>query len=292
MSPTISSITSSSVTMPAWPPYSSSTIAIWKPSLRSSAISGSSRSESGTTTGLAIRCLTRVVPRSWTGTPTAFFTWTVPTTASCSSSTGKREWPVRRASSMTASARSPSSRLKVRIRGVMISPAVRVPNSTLRSMSSAASASRVPSSALRWISEASSVELRAERSSSCAFAVPLRTLIGSPLTAVNARRKPWVALAVPIGRARAMFFGTSSPNTIVRRVETTRPIVTAVGPTALSGRPSAVSGSRMSSDVVGSASQPMPRLVIVMPSCAPERLLDRRRNDFSTPCARPSPLAA
>ena len=47
--------------MPAKPPYSSMTTAIWKPSSRSSASSGSRRSESGTTIGLAIRCLTLVV---------------------------------------------------------------------------------------------------------------------------------------------------------------------------------------------------------------------------------------
>ena len=73
----------------------------------------------------------------------------------------------------------------MRTRGVMISPAVRVPNSTDRSISSAVSTSRVPRSAERWMSEASSVELRAERSSSCgsmprrrtnALAEPLSTL--------------------------------------------------------------------------------------------------------------------
>ena len=55
----------------------------------------------------------------------------------------------------------------MRTRGVMISPAVREPNSTDRSISSAVSGSRVPTDAERAISEASSVELRAERSSSC-----------------------------------------------------------------------------------------------------------------------------
>ena len=72
-----------------------------------------------------------------------------------------------RAASSTAIARSLASRLMVRTRGVMISPAVRGPNSTERSISSAVSASRVPWSAERAISEASSVEERAERSSSC-----------------------------------------------------------------------------------------------------------------------------
>jgi hypothetical protein len=69
----------------------------------------------------------------------------------------------------------------------MISPAVRDPNSTDRSISSAVSASRVPWSAERAISEASSVEERADRSSSCgsipsartiALAEPLRSRIG------------------------------------------------------------------------------------------------------------------
>ena len=94
----------------------------------------------------------------------------------------------------------------------MISPAVRVPNSTERSISSAVSTSRVPWSAERWIRLASSVELRAERSSSwgsipslrtSAFAEPLSTRIGHAAPAVNARWSPWVARAVCIGRAMA-----------------------------------------------------------------------------------------
>ena len=137
--------------------------------------------------GRTIRCLTLVVVRSCTGSATACLTWTVPATLSSSSSTGNREWPLDRVRSMTAWARSLSSRDRVRIRGVMISPAVRVPNSTERSISSAVSASRVPSSAERAINEASSVELRAERSSSCgsmpsrrtsALAAPLRKRMG------------------------------------------------------------------------------------------------------------------
>ena len=150
MSPTISSTTSSRVTMPAWPPYSSRTTAIWKPSSRSSASSGSSRSESGTTIGLTIRCLTRVVGRSCTrqrdgvldvhGADDGVVVRRAPGSGSGRSA---------RASSMTALARSLASRLMVRTRGVMISPAVRVPNSTERSISSAVSASRVPWSAER-----------------------------------------------------------------------------------------------------------------------------------------------
>ena len=77
--------------MPACPPYSSRTTAIWKPSPRRIESSGSSRSESGTTIGLAMMCLTLVVARSGTGSATACLTWTVPTTLSSASSTGNRE---------------------------------------------------------------------------------------------------------------------------------------------------------------------------------------------------------
>ena len=106
---------------------------------------------------------------------------------------------------MTVEARSVSSTVVVRTRGVMISPAVRVPNSTLRSISSAVSASRVPWTAERWTREASSSELRAERSSSwgsmprrrtSALAEPLSTRIGHLLRAVKPRMKRWV----PAGR--------------------------------------------------------------------------------------------
>ena len=91
-------------------------------------------------------------------------------------------------------ARSLASRLIVRTRGVMISPAVRWPNSTDRSISSAVSASRVPWSAERAISDASSVDERADRSSSCgsmprartiALAEPLSSLIGQVFTVVK-----------------------------------------------------------------------------------------------------------
>ena len=51
----------------------------------------------------------------------------------------------------------------------------------------------------------------------------------------------------------AMFLGTSSPNSIVRSVATTRPVVTAMPGTAASGTPSAESGARIRSAIAGSA---------------------------------------
>ena len=242
-----------------------------------------------------------MVARSWTGRATAFFTCTVPTTVSPSSRTGKRECPVSRASSITARARSFSSRLRVRTRGVMISPVVRAPNSTDRSISSAVSGSRVPTSAEREISEASSVELRADRSSSCgsspnrrtaALAEPLRNRIGYLLSAVNQRIGNWVTLAVAIGRATARFFGTSSPKSMVRNVLSTRPMASAVGWMAPSGMPSASSGSSTISAIAGSARKPMPRFVIVIPTWAPDSWVDRERIATRTPSAAVSPSFA
>ena len=248
--------------MPANPPYSSMTTAIWKPSARNRASNGSRRSESGTMIGRTIRCFTLVVARSPTGRATACLTCTVPTTVSSASSTGKREWPVSRVRSMSAVARSLTPRLVDRTRGVMISPAVRVPNSTDRSISSAVSTSRVPRVAERWMSEASSVELRADRSSSWgsmpsrrtnALAEPLRTRIGPRMTAVNPRWKRWVARATSIGLASARFFGTSSPKIMVRMVPRVRPMPTATGVMAPSGTPALASGPSISSEIAGSA---------------------------------------
>ena len=251
--------------------------------------------------GLAIRCLTRVVGRSWTGRATAFLTCTVPTTVSSASSTGNRECPVERASSITCRARSPSSSESVRTRGVMISPAVRVPNSTERSISSAVSASSVPTDAEREINEASSVELRAERSSSCgsspslrmkAFAEPFRSRMGTRMAAVKPRMKRWVARAVCMGLAMARFLGTSSPKIIVRNVPSSRPIAVATGRTAPSGTPADSRGPRIRCDTAGSARNPIARLVTVMPTCAPDSCVERVRRALCTPCAAWSPASA
>ena len=247
-------------------------------------------------------CLMRVVARSWTGTATACLTWTVPTTVSSASSTGKREWPVWRARSMTEETRSPSSTVVVRTRGVMISPAVRVPNSTERSTSSAVSASRVPWSAERCTSEASSCELRAERSSSCgsmprrrtiALAEPLRARIGPLLSAVKPRMKPCVVRAVSSGRAMAMFLGTISPKIIVTTVPSGQADRRATaGVTTPSGTPAAASGPSMRSEIAGSARKPIARLVTVMPTWAPESWVDSERSASWTPRAPSSPSAA
>ena len=104
-SPTISSMTSSRVTTPDVPPYSSTTTASWLPASRSISSSGSSRIVSGTRVASIIRAVTGTSSRRSCGTAIARLTWTSPSTSSQSSPiTGKREWPVRRASRSTSPA--------------------------------------------------------------------------------------------------------------------------------------------------------------------------------------------
>ena len=183
----------------------------------------------------------------------------------------------------------------------MISPAVRVPNSTDRSTSSAVSGSRVPWSAERCTSEASSWELRADRSSSCGsmprrrtimLADPLSARIGPRVSAVNPRMNPWVVRAVCSGRAIAMFLGTISPKIMVSTVPSTRPRPSASGETTSSGTPAAISGPSMRSEIAGSARKPIARLVTVMPTWAPESWVDSDLRASCTPRAPSSPLAA
>ncbi len=160
-------------------------------------------------TGATMTSRTGVSSRSSSGTPTAFLMWITPTTSSLSApSTGNREWPVRRVRVMTSLIGSSACTVRIRIRGVITSSAVRSPNSNERCTSVAVSCDRVPCSADRPTSENSSWAERAEASSSCgempsrrstAFAVAFRKRISSPVARVNIRCGPCTALAVPSG---------------------------------------------------------------------------------------------
>ena len=141
--------------------------------------------------------------------------------------TGKREWPVVRAASMTEAADSRPSRNVTLTRGVRTSAAVRSPNVMLRATNRAVSSSIAPSCAERSTSDRSSRGERAERSSSCgstpqerrmALAVPFSERIGHAIAVVNSRCGSWVQRAVAIGTASAMFLGISSPISIVAKV--------------------------------------------------------------------------
>ena len=70
------------------------------------------------------------------------------------------------------------------------------------------------------------------------------------------REKPaWMPAtmrAVPIGRAMARFFGTSSPNTIDSAVAKTSAITEAVPPAAPGGRPTSSSSGEIRVAIAGS----------------------------------------
>ena len=89
--------------------------------------------------------------------------------------------------------------------------------------------SRVPWAAERRTSESSSTAERADRSSSCGstpislstpLAVPFSTKISGLNSMVEIRIGVMTVFAVSSGSAIAMFFGTSSPNTIDSTVAT------------------------------------------------------------------------
>ena len=119
------------------------------------------------------------------------------------------------------------SMVSTRMRGVMTSAAVRPENLRVRAMKLAVPASRVPIAAERRTREASSAGVRAPEISSLASRPKmLSTLLEKPLSTTMAGLK--IAVKISCGRARAlptwndsamaMFFGTSSPISMDRRV--------------------------------------------------------------------------
>ena len=161
------------------------------------------RSSSGTVSGTKVAApitdSTRVSGRSSKGTARPWRMCATPATSLSSVRTGKREWPLVRASSSMSVTVSPSSRESILPRGTIASWARRSPKARVRWTSEAVSSARAPSSAERLTSTASSSALRAEPSSSCgstpsarttALALPLNRRIGRPNTVVNSRWKP------------------------------------------------------------------------------------------------------
>ena len=71
-------------------------------------------------------------------------------------------------------------------------------------------------------------------------------------TRENPAWRPATQRAVPIGRAMARFFGTSSPKTIDSAVATTRAMTAAVPVAAAAGRPTSSSTGEMSVAIAGS----------------------------------------
>ncbi len=102
---------------------------------------------------------------------------------------------------------------------------------------------------------------------------------------MNPRWNPTTARPTFSGSAMAQFLGTSSPNTICTAVASTNAAVKATTDAVSSGRPTASIGTCRSAAIEGSAMKPTTRLVMVMPSCAPDNCVDMvrsaSRSDFA-----------
>ena len=217
---------------------------------------------SGTRIASDWRADTGTSARRRRGTATACFTCTIPTMSSTpSSTTGNREYPVSRVRSMTAWAHAVRWMLATRGRGVITSEAVCPENSSVRCSRVAVSFSSSPALAERRTREDSSSAVRAPESSSFGsipidrstpLALPLRTTTAGLSTVVNSVWNGMTSFAVCTGRARAKFFGTSSPMIMEARVATAIAIATATTGTTAGESPRAVSGGDRSDVRAGS----------------------------------------
>ncbi len=289
------------MTTPEVPPYSSTTTASCIPPWRSWRSSGSRRSVSGTSTACVISADTGTSHRRSNGTAIAFLTWTMPSMSSQSApTTGKREWPVRRARATTSAAVAVRSIAVARERGVMTSAAVWSANPRDAVTSRAVLRSRVPASADVRTSEASSAGLRAADSSSWGsmprarsvrFATPLSRRIIGLAAFPNHRTGVAATFAVASGSDTARVFGTISPTIIEKTVATSIASTDDTDAAADGERPRSSRGPRSSAPIDGLAMKPRTSVVSVMPSWQAESWVDRRRCEVRTDLAPFSPAS-
>ena len=97
--------------------------------------------------------------------------------------------------------------------------------------------------------------------------------------------------ATRIGWAMAQFLGTSSPNTICVNVTTMNAPVVEIAVTTPWLRPVSPKPSANRTPTDGPVRKPATRLVTVMPSCAPDRLVDVFVSALSTIAAVLSPAS-
>jgi hypothetical protein len=137
----------------------------------------------------------------------------------------------------------------------------------------------VPCTALERTSEPSSAGERADRNSSAGSTPSRRTIqLADPFSMEISQRKidekntcgPTTARAVRSGLEMARFFGTSSPNTMDSEVASSSAMVSASGATTPCGRPVASNGGSIRFAIAGSAMYPVIKVVMVMPSWAPD----------------------
>ena len=96
-------------------------------------------------------------------------------------------------------------------------------------------------------------------------------------------------LAVARGAEMPRNCGSSSPKTIENNVAMTNARAAATEPTVDPLSPAALSGVSSSTPSDGVARNPRTRVVKVMPTCAADSWVDRRRREPSTTSARASP---
>ena len=226
------------------------------------------------------------------GTAMAFLTWTIPSMSSQSSPmTGKREWPVRRARATTSVAVAVRSMAVARERGVITSAAVWSPNPIDAVRSRAVWGSRVPASAELRTRNASSCGFRAAESSSCGstptarstrLAEPLSSQMSGRATAVNARTGSATTFAVAKGAEKPRNCGTSSPTIIEKTVAMRRAMRFATVSSAGPPSPIPPSGTASSDASAGVVRKPRARVVMVIPTWAPDSWVESWRREERT----------
>ena len=223
------------------------------------------------------------------------------TSSESSPDTGNRECPVSAAATITASAVSVALTNRTRTRGVRTSSAVLPEKEIDRASRPAVGFSSVPWAADRRTSECSSTADRADRSSSCGstpiifstrLAVPLSTTISGLNIIVEIRIGVMTVFAVSSGSAIAMFFGTSSPNTIDSTVAIDSPRITPTESAVGLRQPDGLQRHGDQAAIAGCMTKPSARVVTVMPTCAPDSWVDSDRSPIISDFAPLSPSAA
>ena len=302
ISPTSSSTMSSSVTMPAGPPYSSITRAISVECVRSSERTTVRLAASGTAITWCISECTSTASYSVRSTPSRSFAWTIPCTLPSGSTTGKRDRRDAIASRRSAAVALPSI-VTTLFQATIASEASSSAKSMARSSRPACRMVRCPDSADEsTIRSSSSVDTAPWSSSTGSmpntfrsrFADPSNSRMTGPATFMKSSVEPATARATGSGLAIARFFGASSPNTICAIVARTNAMTSETPNDALAPTPTASSTGSIAPAIAGRAMKPRTSDVTVMPSWAPDSMKLNRlwtasaRIDFLSPSSAPS----
>ena len=183
----------------------------------------------------------------------------------------------------------------------MASAAVLLPNSSVCATSSAVCESSAPTRLDRLTELSNSAPLRVSGGSSLglnpnarstALAVELSSHTSQPNVAMKIACGTTEIRTTFIDAARAQFFGMSSPKTICENVAMMKAAVVAIPTEAARGTPVQPRSSVSSVPMLGPAMKPAMRLETVMPSWAPDRLVEVFLSERSAIVAILSPFSA